>query len=548
MDMKSLKKLILICTISILTFVFSYTLLYAQKNVSEKEKYGGTLTIAMPFDPKSLDIRYITGTGTSAFGYEKMYERLVDYSERGTAEIVPALAESWKQVNDTTWLVYLRKGVKFHNGKELTIEDILKVLDWKLNSKRYLQEKGWKPPLGGFAEMAFIDKIEKVDKYTLKFTMKMPYGPFVNIILWKLLQGVIDPDIVEKYEKQATLHPIGTGPFKFVEWVSGDHITMERFNDYWGGKAYLDRVIFRTIPDGQTRLIALQKGEVDVATPLDLNYLPIIKRDPRLGYFLVRDSANTGGVFFFNLRRWPMNQLKFRQAIAMGVDWVKVTTAAFPEGAAVPFQRTHLKGSWAENPEAEKLILPYNPQKARALLKGLEKEAEKPLPKSIDCLAVRGQILTDVLQMAAGQLKKIGVNLQVREVEQSVRSDLMKRNPKIEWEIGVNNNNSPSIDPCVWAVRFNSKAPQSADKKNLAGYENPEFDRLADRAVTLSDRNERKKLYQQMEKIILRDLPCITIFNSPRLFGYNKKVHDLRGHESWNIYLKTSWNNVWKEK
>ena len=154
MKIKSFKELLLISTISILTLVFSSTLLHAQGKMSEKEKYGGTLTIAAPFDARSLDSRYMATSVSENFGFEKIYDRLVDCSEVGSREVIPILAESWKQVDDVTWFVSLRKGVKFHNGKELTAEDVRKNIDWKINSKKYLQEKGWKPPrLRTYAEL-----------------------------------------------------------------------------------------------------------------------------------------------------------------------------------------------------------------------------------------------------------------------------------------------------------------------------------------------------------------------------------------------------------
>lgn len=548
MKIKSLNNLVLISAISILTFTLSPTLSSAQKKISEKEKYGGTLTIASPSDAKSLDARYLPGSATSCYGEEKIYDRLVDYSGKGAKEVVPLLAESWKQLDDATWLVNIRKGVKFHNGKELTAEDIWKNIDWKLNPTKYTKEKGWRPPRVRSWATPIIKNVEIIDKHTLKFILKIPYAPFVNASLNWVSQGIIDPDIVEKYGKQATLHPIGTGPFKYVEWVSGDHITLEAFDGYWGGRPYLDRVIFRIIPDSQTRLIALQKGEVDIAVSLPLSSLPLLKKDPKLGYFIVDDVTRKKGMLNFNLRLWPMNQLKFRQAVAMGVDWVKITKAAFPEGTAA-FSRTFLKGSWAENPEAEKLLPPYNPKKALELIKEVEKEAGKPLPKEIDGIAEREQIQSSVMMMAAEQLKRIGVNLKIRVLEYQLISDITRRQPKVDWEIAFYSVKGPGVDPSAWAKEVHStKSPNAGDGKNIPGYSNPEVDKLIDKGDIITNREERRKYYQQVEKIVLKDLPLLPIFNLPRLTGYNKKVHDFRGSDSLFIFLKSPWNNVWIEK
>lgn len=306
-------------------------------------------------------------------------------------------------------------------------------------------------------------------------------------------------------------------------------------------------MIYRVIPDSQTRLIALQKGEVDVARDLPLNSLSFIKKDPHLAYYAVEDVTRRHGVLQFNLRRWPMNQLKFRQAIAMGVDWIKITKTAFPEGTAV-FCRSFLKGSWAENPEADKLLPSYNPKKAMELIKEVEKEAGKPLPKDIDAMVVREEIQSGMLMMAADQLKKIGVNLKVRSLESNIIGDIMRRQPRPDWDIALYNVKGPGMDPFAAAKDFHSKTPNASDGKNIMAYDNPEVDKLVDKGNRISNREERKKLYQQVEKIALRDLPILPIFNLPRLTGYNKKVHDLRGHDSLFLFLKSPWNNVWIEK
>ncbi len=230
MKEKCLNTLFSILTISFIIFIFTSSWVSAQKQVPEEEKYGGNLIIAIPFDFKSLDSRYLPGSGSEGFGQHQLYERMVEYAAVGTKEIVPLLAESWKQVDDKTWLVHIKKGVKFHNGKEMTGEDVWKNLDWKLNSSKYLKEKGWRGPRVS-TPMEPVKSIELVDKYTLKFNLKFPYAPFLNYTLNWGAQGVVDPDVVEKYGKEATLHPVGTGPFKFVEWVSGDHVTLERFED-----------------------------------------------------------------------------------------------------------------------------------------------------------------------------------------------------------------------------------------------------------------------------------------------------------------------------
>ncbi len=545
MGIKNLKNLILIFTLSILSIVFSSTLLNAQKKVSEQEKSGGPLRIGVSGDPKSLDARY-HGNGTvDNNGQQQIYERLVEYSNETAGKFVPLLATSWRQLDPLTWLVDIRKGVKFHNGKELTAEDVKKNIDYKVYSREFQKEKGWRTPrVRPYVEP--VKEVEVVDRFTIKVILKYPLGPFVGWILNWGTNGVIDPDIVQKWGKEASIHAVGTGPFKFVEWVSGDHYTYERFEEYWGKKAYLNKVIFRIIPDPQTRLIALQKEEIDLAE-LPLTAITTIKKDPNLTYWAAPGAIRREGVLFFNLRRWPMNSLKFRQAVVMGGNWVDLTKKAFPEGAVI-INQTFLRGSWAQNREIGKLLPTYNPQKAKQLIKEVENEGKRPLPE-IDALTHdREPGFAGILLMAAEELKLVGIKLKVRALPTQVASDTYRRNPQCPWDLVLSRFGSPIIDPTIAMKEPYSKSGSAGDGKNIAGYHNPRYDELHLKGLASGDQKERIKIYQEMEKILLEDLPISPIFQLPTIYGANKKVHDFVSHDSGYLFIATPWNNIWLEK
>ncbi len=540
-------KLALFLSIFLSSIIFLFSTVNAQKAVPEKEKYGGNLIIAVPEDFKSLDSRYLPGS-SSARGEQHLYNPLVEVGPKGVHQVIPALATDWKRTDDLTWIVHLRKGVKFHNGKEITSEDVAKNFDWMVNAKKYLTEKGWRRARGA-NNYEQIKSVEAVDKYTLKFTLKYPFPPFPVMSLNQGSRGIIDPDIVEKYEKQATLYPVGTGPFKFREWVSGDHMVIERFEDYWGGKPYLDRVIFRIIPDAQTRFIALQKGEVDIAVNLLLSQVAQIEKDPNLKYNKVGEARRGGIALWFNLRRWPANQLKFRQAVAMGADWEKIVKAVFPKGTE-EILRTMFQGTPLENPEAKKLVPLYNPQKAKQLLKEVEKEGGKLIP-SIYAMAPSGykqDILANVLTIAVEQLKQIGLRSDLYIHPSDVHRDKMRRDPKEDWDISTLAFIAPALDGAEAVSDFYSKTANAGDGQNIPGYNNPEVDKLILKGGATYDEKERKRIYQEIEKIILKDLVIFPIFEVPGIYGYNKRVHDFPAHDSAKVWICTPWNNIWLEK
>jgi ABC-type transport system substrate-binding protein len=511
---------------------------HAQQSAPEKEKYGGTLNIAIDREPKALDARYLGESSGDIVGHRRILERLTDYSQKGVAYQEPLLAQSWKQVDDLTWLVTIRKGVKYHNGKTLTARDVKKHFDWKIEVPQ-----GWKPPRSR-SRTYMLKEVELVDDYTLKFHLKTPFGPFVPLVLGWGLRGVGDSDQILESGKAIVTNPVGTGPFRLKEWVSGSHIVIEKFNDYWGRKAYLDRAVFKTIPDPQTRLLALQKGEVDVAL-VSYNAIPTIKKDPKLKYYrLARASGRTNG-FLFNLRRWPMDQLKFRQAVAMGVDWNGIMKKVYPD--AMEITRSYFKNSLAYNPKNEALLPAYNPEKATQLLKEVEAEAGKKIP-SLYGVTRKAEPDNSFFQIVANQMKKIGLKVDVYVLEEEVMKDMVFRNPKVYWDVGLINLKAGGVHPIFAAQEFMTANNTAADGKNIMGYVNPEVESLVKQCMTISDPKKLLDIYQQLEKYVLKELPGIALFQEVYIWGVNKKVQDFIPHNSGYFYLTTPWCNIWLSK
>ncbi len=539
-----LKLAIILSLVVLIKFELPESLAVSQpKVVPEKEKYGGTLRVAIRKDPKSLDSRYLGWGWEANPGFQQIYENLVEYGAQVSGNSVPVLAERWEQLDDVTYLVHIRKGVKFHHGRELTAEDIKTQIGWSMDTP-----KGWRPVRQGRSAVALVKQLELIDKYTLKFTLKQPDELFIPYVMRWAHNAYSPPELIEKFGKQYALSPTGTGPFKLVEWVSGDHVTIERFDGYWGKKPYLDKVIFRVIPDPQTRLIALQKGEVDIAD-LELVSLPVAQKDPNIRlHKIVVVSKMIGGGIYFNERRWPMNSLKFRQAIAMGADWEKIAKISVPHGMAV-IKRSLLKGSWAYDPKAENIVPRYNPETAKKLIKEVEKEAGRSIPPLYG-LSRDDTTHANLFTIAANQLRKIGVPLNVNILPYEVANDKFRRDPKSEWDIILwAPARGPGLGPIFLLDDFRSDRPLSPDRKNMSAYNSPKVDQLISLGRRgMKDRKKLKELYQEIEKTVLTDIPYLPIWDQPILYGVNKKAHDFYPHDSGFIYLVSPKNNIWVEK
>jgi peptide/nickel transport system substrate-binding protein len=543
--MESIKQKLCLIILPVLIVILTSASLNAQSQALEKERFGGVLRIGIPREPLSLDPRGAGPSSTNQWGFQQIYSHLAEFGEKGL-DMIPGLAVKWEKKDDVTWIVQLRRGVKYHNGKEMTAEDVALNFDWKINSPKYVKERGWKPARAREAVMALKDVVA-LDRYTLRFDLKYPFAGFVSTVLgWGLQYGPIDPEVVDKYERAVATHPVGTGPFKFVEYVPGDHITLERFDDYWGRKPYLDKVVFRFLPDAQTRLLALQKGEVDIAE-IDPRNVSFLEKDPNIRIYKIPPPTRMEGVVWFNFRRWPMNQLKFRRAVAMGADWRGIAQAAVPKGCYIPW-RSLLKGSFVENPEAEKWFPLYNPKEAKQLINEVEKEAEKSLP-SLYTLVWENSLESNIALLAANQLKQIGVILDVQAKERNVSINMRGRDPKVIWDITVAGIKGPGIDPNDGVRVFYSETRGAGDGLNRPGYKDSKVDELVVKGAGTYDRKARIKVYQEVEKILLKDqVAVLPLVNPPWIYGVRKNVQDFKPHKSSFLYIVSPWSNIWVKK
>ncbi len=196
-------------------------------------------------------------------------EPLYQY-EPGSTKPIPALAtECTANDASTEWTCKLRQGVKFHDGTDFNADAVIFNFErWRFTTNPYhyasqvfeYYEAMW----GGFDDASIITKVEKVDEYTVKFTLNAPLAPFIANLAMDMF-AISSPAAIEKYGEEYGLPAsgcVGTGPFIFKEWVEGDHITVLANDDYWGGRPSIDEIVFRVIPDDSARYLALKAGDI----------------------------------------------------------------------------------------------------------------------------------------------------------------------------------------------------------------------------------------------------------------------------------------------
>jgi peptide/nickel transport system substrate-binding protein len=367
---------------------------------AEEGATGGTLVFGTASDPVVLDGSLVSD-GESLRVIDQIFETLVSLKP-GTTELEPGLAQSWEISDDgLTYTFELQEGVTFHDGEPFNAEAVCFNFDRWYNFKGSFQNPSasyyWQTVFGGFAEPeegspeeSFYGSCRAVDEGTVELKLTKPSSAILgalslsafSIASPKALQefgadeGTVDEEgVFQPTGTFGTEHPIGTGPFMFESWTRGDRLTIARYEDYWGEKAKLDKVIFRPIADNAARLQALQTGEIqgyDLVEPQDI---PTIEGDENL-QILDRPAFNVGYVGI-NQAKKPLDNIKVRQAIAHGLNRQEVVDEFYAGRGEVAkeFMPPEVVGYADDVTEYE-----YDPEKSKQLLQ----EAGLTLPVPIE--------------------------------------------------------------------------------------------------------------------------------------------------------------------
>jgi peptide/nickel transport system substrate-binding protein len=427
-----------------------------------------------------------------------MYNCLVTFDK--DLNIVPELAESWETPDPKTYIFKLRKGVKFHDGTDFDAEVV------KFNLERVLDPK---TKSRGRVEIIAVESIDVLDPYTVKLNLAFPFGP--------LLAGLTDragymisPTALKKMGPDAfSQHGVGTGPFQFVEWVKGDHMTLKKFDGYWEkGLPYLDRVILKPIPDHNVKLVNLKSGTLHMIDDVLPKDIARIKADKSLVY---QEVPSYGFVSLrFNCTRPPFNNMALRQAVVYGVDreaiWKHIYygTGVMGHGPIAPV-------SWAYDPNNHKF--PYDIEKAKEKLK----EGGKPNGFKFSIHAKQEPIDVQVAQAMQAQLKLINVETEIIQLD-GIRHFRVMLDKTYDAVYGFW---SGYPEPNTQLHRqFHS---QGASR--WTGYTNYEVDKWLEKGMKATDQAERKTYYSKALDIIIREAPMNFTYYFSRRHVHSNNVH-----------------------
>lgn len=466
---------------------------------------GGTLRVGLDVDADTLDPRL--SKNTSGFRVKELvFNGLVainpDYSP------VPDLAEKWDNPDDKTWVFHLRQGVKFHDGSDLTADDV-----------KYAYESVLDPSFNSPARAFYlsVDKVDATDKNTVTFTLKSPFAPFLSYM---------DLGIVPRAAGARSdfgNKPIGTGPFKVDTWNTGDSIDLSAFDNFYGGRPNLDRIRLKVVPDNSARVVALESGDLDfVQSPLSPQD---VSREQSGGKLKV-DRTPAAGYTYVNLNTADpiLSDKKVRQALSHLVNKQQIIDTIY-KGIGKPANGPIVPGMWAYS--ADIPSYDYSPDKAKQLLDDAGWKAGPDGVRAKDGQKLSLVVRThsedpdrkQLIQVLQSEFQNVGIDASTTTVEFPAFFQDVQDGKYQVGVIGWLNLSDPD--------RATFRQFTIDGSANYGKYKNEQVDSLLKEARTTLDQTRAKSLYTDAVKQIVDDAPYIFVqyqeyiaMYTPKLQGY----------------------------
>ncbi len=504
----------------------------------QTEAVEKTLVFGSSGDAVRLDPADVTD-GESIQRMNNIFEGLVAYKP-GITEIEPALAESWTTSADGTEITFkLRRGVKFHDGTDFNADAVVFSL-----ARQYDQEH-WFHQYGEWAYWGYmftdIDRVEKIDDYTVKAVLKAPNSSILTSLAMFTVY-MVSPANAKEYGEDMFRYPVGTGPFKFVEWVKDDHITLVKNEDYWRGAPKLDQLIFKVIPDTSARLLALEVGEVHGIEYPDPNDFDRIRNNPDLelrsepgmtvgylamntGYGYIDDNGNGirdagEGPDKTEGYHEALTKKKVRQAVNYAIDKKSIVenlylgTASVAKNGMPPF----MLGYNDAIKDYE-----YNPAKAKQLL------AEAGYPNGFEVqlhvMPVSRPYMFDppkIGEAIQSYLGAVGIDASIYQVDWGTYLQETDSGMHQMCLLGWTGDNG---DPDNFLnVLYGPNSANIGAAGNYSFIMRPELQDALTAAVRTYDIDERARLYKKAQEMIHEDAGWVFIAHSNQSLAFQKNV------------------------
>jgi peptide/nickel transport system substrate-binding protein len=531
------KKIILLFTLAV--FVCAGTALAAPK-------HGGTFIWGRGGDSVGLDPAYETD-GNSFQVCDNIYEALVAYKDEST-ELEPGLAKSWEISSDAkTYTFQLREGVKFHDGTPFNADAVVFSIGRMMKDRNVkFHGKGWDIPAQErtpeyWVSMEMDDtigSIEATGEYTVVFKLKRVEAPFLANMGMDFAD-IISPTAFMKNPKEFLRNPVGTGPFKFVKWVKDDQIVLEKNKDYWDKSAgpYLDKVVFRSIPENSVRFLELKAGSIHACQFPNPADVALAEQDPNLK--LVSQPGMNIGYLSFNHTKEPWkSNLHLRKAIAHAINRKAIVDNLY-QGMGQVAKNPIPPTMWGYNESIPGFK--YDVELAKAELAKAGFPEGKGLPEiTLWSMPVPRPYNPEGMKIGvamSSDLAKIGINARVVTYEWGTYLKRQREQPEDMdlFQLGWTGDNG---DPDNFlAVLFDGLASSSVRTQ----WHNEEYHKLILQGKQTVDQNKRAEIYKKALQLIYDEVPVISVAHSTVITPVRKEVMDFKQHPTNSQRFKNVW-------
>lgn len=497
------RRVYILILVAVMALVFS---------LAPEQLHAKNLLVGLESKPKTLDPRYATDASGMRISHHLIFSTLVQLGY--DLQIVPSLAERWEAPDNSTYIFHLQDKVFFHDGRPLTADDVKFTFE-------HLMDRATKSPFAATYKSK-IAHIEVIGPYTVKFILTQPVASFLTSVIMPIVPKHL---LLKGDDFGGRL--VGSGPFKFVS-QSPTAIELVPNKHYFDGAPKLGRLVFKVVKDDNTRFLKMRKSELDLL----INAIPNNKIDdfkkPPLShlYRVIEEPGISYNYLGFNMQDPKVRDIRVRQAIAYGINVEEIIGYRL-HGHAIPATGLLSSINWYYTSEVSKY--PYDPEKAKRLLETaglIDPDGDGPEPcLTLELKTSNNVQVVGIARIIQAQLAQIGIRLELKSYEWGTfYGDIKSGNFQLtamRW-VGV-------TEPDFYYDIFHSSQIPPAGR-NRGRYVNPRIDDLVEEGRITLDPVKRKTIYAEIQQIVSKDLPYISLWHLNNVSIVHKRVSGYRQH------------------
>lgn len=444
----------------------------------------------------------------------QIFDRLIE--QNASDELVPSLAESWSLSDDGLEMTFnIRQGVKFHNGEELTAEDVVYSFNQAIASANTS------------SVTSAMQEMQYVDTYVCKLILKEPFGPVESCIASPYM-GIVNKAAIEADPDGYSRNPIGTGPYQFVSWDIGDKLTLKAFDDYWRGAPTIKDLTFKICLDTSAALVALENGEIDLCDTIPVTQKTTVEGNPAIAYA----SATSTATYFLQVKtdEAPFNDVRVRQALSCAMNREEIVIGS-TDGNAIPIE-TMMQPEVVGYPKGFKSSYGYDPERAKELLAEAGYNESNPLV--VEFTVMDDSRMLPIAEVIAEELRMVGVTATIEKYERAAW--LNKVRVELDYKLALMNTSAYYSDADYLYGLYHSDYA-NGNGRNWGNVQDPKLDELLEAGRAETDPTARAEIYKQVVELMDEQafVPHILCMDQP--YFYNSSLKGFVANSSRRCFV-----------